>query len=219
MLVSKILVYLYKFQNNKSRKVIHKILEKMEKGEMYSISLRKIMKVYFNIEIGKYTYGGCFNPLLFERSVSIGNYTSISASTRALTRNHPVTKVSTHPFFYNKYLGFVNSDLVERSPLEIGHDVWLGHNVVIVPRVKKIGNGAIIGAGTIITRDVPAYSIVVGNPGKIIKYRFNDDIIIKLEESRWWEKDIGSYEQKLHIFDKILSNINLQVASEVIDQL
>jgi len=90
------------------------------------------------------------------------------------------------PFFYNKEWGGFDVKDIERSSLEIGNDVWVGYNVIITNKCKKIGNGAVIGAGSIVTKDVPAYSIVAGNPAKVIKYRFDEKTIDKIEKSKWW---------------------------------
>lgn len=70
--------------------------------------------------------------------------------------------------------------------INIGNDVWIGQNVVVLPTCIFIGNGAVIGAGSIVTKDVPAYSIVVGNPAKVIRMRFKEEIIEKLEVTQWW---------------------------------
>lgn len=76
---------------------------------------------------------------------------------------------------------------VQRKSLEIGHDCWIGSNVVITCGCQYIGNGAVIGAGSIVTHDVEPYSIVAGNPAKVIRMRFTDDEIKALEESKWFE--------------------------------
>ena len=67
----------------------------------------------------------------------------------------------------------------------IGHDVWIGRGATIMSGVK-IGNGAVIGAQAVVAKDVPPYAVVVGNPGKVIRYRFNKDIISKLQAIKWW---------------------------------
>lgn len=69
--------------------------------------------------------------------------------------------------------------------VEIGNDVWIGDNVVILK--GKIGDGAVIGAGAVVTRDVPPYAIVAGNPARVIKYRFDDETIRKLLKEKWWD--------------------------------
>ena len=107
---------------------------------------------------------------------------------------------SSHAFFFNHKLKYVKQNLVYYEPPILGRDVWISHNVTILPRVKEIGHGAIIGAGAVISKDVPPYAVVIGNENKIVKYRFPKRIIDELIESKWWEKsiediaeDIGEY--------------------------
>ena len=82
----------------------------------------------------------------------------------------------------------VEQDTITCRPCVVEDDVWIGHNAVITPGVNRIGRGAVIAAGATVTRDVPPYAIVAGNPGKVIKYRFDPNIIEKIEATRWWEK-------------------------------
>lgn len=90
-------------------------------------------------------------------------------------------------YFYNKNFSGLNVNDVERKQLSVGNDVWIGHGVTIVSSCKKIGNGAVIGAGSVVTRDIPPYSIVAGVPAKVIKYRFDEETIDALENSCWWK--------------------------------
>lgn len=83
----------------------------------------------------------------------------------------------------------------EKFWVKIGHDVWIGENAIILSRVE-IGNGAVIGAGSVVTKSVPPYAVVGGNPARFIKWRFDREVIEKLEEISW-------YEWKL---DKVLEN-------------
>ncbi|MGS2716630.1 DapH/DapD/GlmU-related protein [Eionea flava] len=122
----------------------------------------------------------------------IGKFCSIASHVRINPGNHPLPRVALHHFTYraSRY-GFGEDEPSffqwrASQPVSIGHDVWLGHGVVILPGIT-IGNGAAIGAGTIVTKDVPAYSIVVGNPGKVLRFRFSDDEIAGLEKLAWWD--------------------------------
>ena len=72
--------------------------------------------------------------------------------------------------------------------MQIGNDVWIGTGAILLDGVT-IGNGAIVAAGAVVNKDVPPYAVVGGVPAKIIKYRFSEEIVKKLEESRWWEKE------------------------------
>ena len=89
-------------------------------------------------------------------------------------------------FFYNKKWGGFDVKDIDRKTLTIGNDVWVGYNVIITNKCQNIGNGAVIGAGSVVTKDVPAYSIVAGNPAKIIRYRFDEETISIIEKSEWW---------------------------------
>ncbi len=83
-----------------------------------------------------------------------------------------------------------HADALSPEPLIIEDDVWIGHNTVVLPGCKLIGRGAIIGAGSIVTKDVAAYSIVAGNPGRTLRARFDPELIAALEASRWWTLDL-----------------------------
>jgi virginiamycin A acetyltransferase len=140
-----------------------------------------------DVSIDKYSY-------LSENSIvsntSIGKFCSIGPNLMSGWGIHPLDGISTSPMFYStkKQNGFslAQKDLiVERLGIEIGHDVFIGMNVSILDGVK-IGNGAVIGAGAVVSKDIPPYAIAVGNPIKVVKYRFDDDTIIALQDSEWW---------------------------------
>lgn len=143
-----------------------------------------------NCKIGDYTYftnGRIGSNCIFGRYCSFGENLIISPD------NHPINWLSTHPFQYNKNFKKVpevdifNYDKLYNPPLTIiGNDVWCGHNVIILSGVK-IGDGAIIGAGSVVTKNIPAYAIAVGNPAAIKKKRFSPEIIKKLLKLKWWE--------------------------------
>lgn len=92
-----------------------------------------------------------------------------------------------HPFFYNKHLGFVKEDTIPDFRLEIGHDAWLGANTIVTPRCRRIGHGAVVGAGSVVTSDVPDFAIMAGNPAKLLRYRFSEEVRARVLASRWWE--------------------------------
>ena len=104
--------------------------------------------------------------------------------------NHQTSGFSTYPFFIfgNGWEKFVpkSNDLPFKGNTEIGHDVWIGYNATIMPGVK-IGSGAIIASKSVVTCDVPAYSVVGGNPAKVIKTRFDDKTINTLLDIAWWD--------------------------------
>ena len=101
---------------------------------------------------------------------------------------------------WNKY----EPDLPNKGDTIVGNDVWFGHESVIMPGVN-IGNGTIIAARSVVTKDTPGYSIVGGNPAKILKMRFFDDVIAKLQKIQWWDWD----------YEKITRNIKTIVSVNI----
>lgn len=168
-------------------KIICSYWRKKEGGDYHSKSLRSYYKDIYNIDAGMYTYG-CFNPKFNfgGTSIEIGRYCSIASGVIRLGANHPLDKISMHPFFYNPLLGFKTKD-VTRKKLIIGNGVWIGYNAIILPSCSYIGNGAVIGAGAVVAHDVEAYSVVAGNPARCLKMRFKDSDIQLIEKTKWWD--------------------------------
>lgn len=147
------------------------------------------MKDKYFISTSMYVWKyGCFDKTRFPSGTVIGNYCSIASEVRYLNANHPIEYVTTHPLFCNKALGGVQEDKIQRSNLEIGHDVWIGYGTVILSGCQKIGTGAVIGAGSVVTKDIEPYGIYVGVPAKMIRKRFVDAVCQELEESQWYLK-------------------------------
>jgi virginiamycin A acetyltransferase len=172
------------------RRVSLRLARNLEGGEFYSATLRDIFEKYFGVKIGAYSYGQCFIPGAFPAGVTVGRYVSIALNVKIYLRNHPLERLSLHPFFYSKHFGFVQEDSVPVGSLEIGHDAWLGQGAIITPGCKRIGNGAVVGAGAIVTKDVPDFAVVGGNPARIIRYRFSEELQELILMSRWWEKSV-----------------------------
>lgn len=176
---------LYGFLPLVGRLCIIKIIKKIDGGEFWSNTLREIFLKYHNIEIGIGSYG-CFNLNRIPNGTRIGNYCSIGKNVFIMSGNHPMHFISTHPIFYNSNMGYVVSDKIQRTKLIIGHDVWIGFGAKILPSVNYIGNGAVIGAGSVVTKNVDPFIIVAGNPAKIINRRFDPDICNMIEDSDWF---------------------------------
>lgn len=173
------------------------VVDRLEKGGIWSLTMRQIMWEFFGVEVGAYSYGQCFVPGYFIRGVKVGRYVSIAGETRVYRENHPIDWLSTHPFFYDPGLGMVPDDGHAAPPLEIGHDAWLGYRTLILPGCKRIGIGAVVGAGAVVTKDVPDFAIVGGNPAKVIRYRFEPQVISAILASQWWEKPIDEVRNHL----------------------
>lgn len=140
--------------------------------------------------IGDHTYG---QPRIFEEAeakLNIGNYTSIAEGCVIALGNHRIDFVSTYPFatlgkfWPSAPAGF--RDHGSKGDVNIGSDVWIGSRVFISSGVT-IGDGAVIGAQAVVTKDVPPYGIVTGNPAKLIRYRFDKQIIERLLRVKWWD--------------------------------
>ena len=198
MYLSKLLFKAYGIsKNGRLRSFIRWYINRNENGQFYSQTLREIFKTYHQVEIGMYSHGSCFKVGQIDRHTSIGRYCSIAANVRVFNRNHPMEYKSTHAFFFNPQLGVCEKDSVQYNPLNIGHDVWIGDGAIIMPHVKEIGHGAVLAAGSVINKDIPPYAVVVGNPARIVRYRFSKDVIQKLLDSKWWEQDIDSIKNDL----------------------
>ncbi|MDX1809671.1 MAG: DapH/DapD/GlmU-related protein [Sulfurospirillaceae bacterium] len=138
----------------------------------------------------------------------IGKFVNIASYVRLNPGQHPMHRVSQHHMLYRKEMfGFGEDDSKffeerRKKRVKIGHDVWIGHNVTVMGGVS-IENGAVIGSGAIVTRDIPAYAIAVGNPARVIKYRFDPYIVEELEKIKWWHWDHDKIAQSLKDFDDI----------------
>ncbi len=148
--------------------------------------------------IGKYSYTGNFTVI---QSTSVGNFCSISWGVSIGGGEHSYNHFTTHDVLYNRRYGISISDSIEdrryKKKCEIGNDVWIGANSVIL-RDVIIENGAVIGAGSVVTKSVPPYAIVAGNPAQIIKFRFSENIIDRLIKIAWWNLDIKTLEVIIH---------------------
>jgi virginiamycin A acetyltransferase len=118
----------------------------------------------------------------------IGKFVAIAQGTQFIMNgaNHPMSGFSTFPF--SSFVGWQDDAPVEwgnRGDTVIGNDVWIGRDAVIMPGVT-VGDGAIIGAHAVVAKDVPPYAVVVGNPGRVTKKRFDDATIAKLLDIAWW---------------------------------
>ena len=143
-----------------------------------NVSIEKNVTISADVSIGKYTY---VNPHSTLENCRIGNYCSISAGVNICPGEHDLRSISTYPLFEREAF-------TKRAPVAIGNDVLISLNAVILKGVH-IGNGAVIGAGAVVTKDVKPYEIVGGVPAGHIGWRFDEDTIHRIEQSEWWEKE------------------------------
>jgi virginiamycin A acetyltransferase len=172
------------------RKISLGILKRVEGGQFYSATLRQILKHYHGVQVGAYSYGECMVPGSWPAGVSVGRYVSVAPDVRIFLRNHPCERLSMHPFFYNSQLGWVEQDTIGSGTLTIEHDAWIGERAIITPSCRRIGLGAVVGAGSVVTKDVPDFAIVAGNPAKILRFRFSEELCEVVRQSKWWEQSV-----------------------------
>ena len=166
-----------------------------------------------SISVGDYTMYNDFvnNPTDFQKNnvlyhypinkdkLTIGKFCSIACGAKFIftSANHTKKSLSTYPFplFFEEWnlnISDVTDAWDNKGDITLGNDVWIGANATILPSVSHIADGAVIGAGSVVVKNVPPFAIVAGNPSKIIKYRFKDETIRKLVQSGWWDRDIES---------------------------
>ena len=139
-----------------------------------------------------YSYIGNDGEVIY---TTIGKFCSIAAMVRINPGNHPMERASQSHFTYRAASYWPEEsnepaffDRRRALPVTIGHDVWIGHGVVVLPG-RSIGTGAVVGAGAIVTRDVAPYTIVVGNPARPVRRRFDEAVSARLMRLAWWDWD------------------------------
>ena len=188
-----------------TRNIAGLLIKVFDGDEFNSKILRKIYDEKYNMNVGIGSYG-CFIPEFnFYSDIIIGNYCSFASGVQFIPGNHPIKDVSTHPFFHRPEFGFVKKAKDNNSkPTIVGNDVWIGKNAIILPKCKRIGNGAIIGAGAVVTKDVEPYSIIAGVPAKKIGQRCSDELIADLLDIKWWDWPTEVIKKNIHLFNNEL---------------
>ena len=140
---------------------------------------------------------------------TIGKFCSIAAMTRINPGNHPMQRASQAHFTYRASAYFSGeSDEAEffewrrGHRVHIGHDVWIGHGAIVLPG-RSVGTGAVIAAGAVVTKDVPAYTIVAGNPARAVRRRFSEQVTNRLAALAWWDWDHETLRSALPDFRKL----------------
>lgn len=190
--------------------LLAKVLKKIRLSAIKNSTIHRTSKVesgssVYDTKIGKHSYCGYDCEII---NAKIGNYTSIANNVVIGGSNHPMNWVGMSPVFYEgrdsikkKFSKFKLDKLKETH---IGNDVWIGRSSIVLSGVK-INDGAVVGAGAVVTKDVPHYAIVAGNPARIIRYRFDDDVIQKLIKINWWSLP----DSELSCFAHTITDINL----------
>ncbi len=161
------------------------LLRALLRNELESLALRRLYKKWFDIEVGLYSYGA-FDIKRIPAGARIGRYCSFAPTCHFFSRNHGIEYLALHPYLYNSQLGLVREDTISQRRFLVEDDVWVGHNVTVTAGATVIGRGSVLAAGAVVTKNVPRYAIVAGNPAQVIRYRFPENIIEKIEASQWW---------------------------------
>jgi hypothetical protein len=200
------------------RQLLNKYFESENIIDIFSLEPIKDEKL---TKCGKYSYGPLCNHWLVE---SVGAFSSFATGTDVVM-NHPIQYISTHPIIYahkkynpdrHEYDDYKGCDfhldgiqpkgiINKFRRIQIGNDVWLGKNVTIT-NGANIGNGVIAGAGSVITKDVPDYAVVVGIPAHIIRYRYTKNQIDALNKIAWWD---WSDEKIRQCYDDLYDDIDV----------
>lgn len=150
---------------------------------------RFLAKAFPKEKIGSHSYGG-LQILRFgdDTSFSIGKYCSFAADVKLmLGGGHRTDWVTTYPFTdIDPEFAHIAGHPHSKGDIHIGNDVWFGREAMVMSGVT-IGDGAVIAARAVVTKDVPPYAIVAGQPAKVIRYRFSEDIIARLLQLKWWD--------------------------------
>ncbi|MBZ3692519.1 DapH/DapD/GlmU-related protein [Phyllobacterium calauticae] len=176
-----------RFQNPEPR--IHPTaqLKGVKLGRFAEVSERVILR---DVTMGDFSYIERHSEGIY---ADIGRFCSIASNTRINALEHPMERLTTHKVSYrpNEFFRYQGVDFGFRARrqakrVSIGHDVWIGHGAVIMPGIS-IGHGAVIGANAVVTKNVAPYTIVAGNPARLIRPRFPAAIAERLMALAWWD--------------------------------
>jgi acetyltransferase-like isoleucine patch superfamily enzyme len=150
---------------------------------------RAVMTDVFDVEVGRYTYGAFQIDGSIATGTRIGSFCSVAPGVRLGGSHHPLSYVSTHAFLYVANRGFVAENDWElmreaNKPVVVEDDVWLGADAVVLPGVR-VGRGAVVAAGAVVTHDVPAYAIVAGVPARLVRRRMDEERARRLAGIDW----------------------------------
>jgi len=193
--------------------ILSKIIKKLHLRAITNSAIHKTSIVYagsqlVNVEVGRYCDIGYDNTII---NVKIGSFCAFGKNIIIGGANHSVNWVSISTVFnsnkddLNKK--FSRHSFSLESITKVGNDVWIGDNVIIKAGVT-INNGAIVGIGSIVTKDIPPYEIWAGNPAKFIRKRFTENEIIELEKMQWWDWDDKKIDQYAPFFTNPSALIN-----------
>lgn len=158
-----------------------------------------------DVNIGRYTR---INNTSHIGSCDIGSFCAVGGRLVVRSSDHYTGFANMQEHFQRKVLqSSVKVAGKSKGRVTIGHAVWIGDSVVILSGVS-VGNGAVVGAGSIVTKSIPPYAIAVGNPARVLRKRFDDDICALLDEIAWWNWDIAKMQRNKFLFETDLDTLS-----------
>lgn len=203
------------------RRVLFKLFKKsqftaVKDSHVHESSKLEAGTVFYYSVMGRYSFCG------YDCDIShadIGGFVSIANGVVLGGGRHPMEWVAMSPVFYEGRDSVKEKfSIHKREPVKrvvIGDDVWIGRSAIVLPGVQ-VATGAVIGAGAVVTRNVPAYSIVAGNPARLIRYRFEEGVIRRLLSTRWWDLPddelhrLGPYFNDVERFLEVIEKTQVQ---------
>ena len=171
----------------------------------------KFVEMSGTISVGNNTTINGPNIQLFAKlnPITIGNFCSIARDVAMQEYNHRIDRLSTYNVEKNIFEGKSKDDTISKGAIRIGNDVWIGTKSVILSGIT-IGHGAIVAAGSVVTKNVPPYAIVGGNPAKVIRYRFSSEVVDELLRIQWWNWPIEKIKANRAVFSSDLDLATLR---------
>jgi len=182
-----------------------------------NVDLQRFAMIYHS-KMGDYSYVGRNFTCWY---AYIGKFCSISWNVGIGGANHDYNRITQHAFLYASQFGILEPGQPAgynrfETPCEIGNDVWIGCNAVIC-RGVRIGDGAVIGAGAVVTRDVEPYTIVGGVPAMVIKRRCSEELAFRLQATKWWNLPASVIKDNFDLFNRKITENSVKSIEELVE--
>jgi acetyltransferase-like isoleucine patch superfamily enzyme len=201
-------------RHNHSKRMIIKWREFNHHNFTYLVSIPKSEEFFERVKVGKLTYGPINAIFSYHKDemLVIGNFCSIGGDTKfILGSEHPYRGISTYPFKV-KCLG-IDYEAQTKGPIILEDDVWVGENVLVLSGVT-LSRGTVVAAGSVIVKSTPPYSIVGGNPARVIKYRFDQEVIDKLLKTDLTRLTTQAIRERIELLYEPVNSSNVEMIIE-----